>query len=182
MDNIIQFPSEKRAEAGAVQATNPFLNSGLYEKMLAHKALEAIVAEELLAIQARGPGSRDFNPLTAPSLHVLRQTKKRGTTLAAALVDMAAGTNLGPANTSVRAFGLEIWDVTKNRSTGGQNARLALDLDTYCSSEPIFAKAGIANWRSLVAEDCAELILETHDDGKTFGKAIAIFYLGAGGE
>jgi hypothetical protein len=51
-----------------------------------------------------------------------------------------------------------------------------LDIGAGSKANASFAKAGMANWRSRVAHDCAEVAIENPND-KTAFTSCAIFYL-----
>ena len=61
---------------------------------------------------------------------------------------------------------------------GPRNARLALDLSLGSKATSAFSNAGIPNWRSLAAEDCAQVQVHKPTE-KTPAKAYAVFHLDA---
>ena len=70
---------------------------------------------------------------------------------------------------------------TDNEATLGtyvRAQRLALDMSLNAKANPLFANAGVRNWRSLVAEDCAQLQVEKPTE-QAPAKAWAIFFLDA---
>ncbi len=166
---------KKRAEAHAEQATNPFLDSELYARMRDYTEREAAVAKELRAIAECGASKRSPDPRFASSLESICKMVKKGLPFADMLDRIVAGTEKGLWEPWMTAFGFEIRGVNYSHA-GPRNACLALDLRVGSKANAVFAKASIPNWRSFVAEDCAELqIQKAHD--KTPFMAFAIFYL-----
>ncbi|MFL6709152.1 MAG: hypothetical protein ACJ8HI_13185, partial [Massilia sp.] len=72
-------------------------------------------------------------------------------------------------------FGFELLGVNYAKE-GPRNARLALDLSLGSKATAAFSNAGIANWRSLAAEDCMQVQVHKPTE-KTPAKAYAIFVL-----
>ena len=136
---------------------------------------EAAIAKEFRAIAERGPGKLNPDPRFAPSLDAVRGMVKKGLPFADMLARMVAGTEKGLWEPWMSAFGFEIRSVSYAQ-TGARDARLALDLGVGSKANAVFAKAGIPNWRSVVAEDCAQLHIESASDN-THVNAFAIFCL-----
>lgn len=164
--------TKKRAE---VRAANPFLDSELYARMRDYTERGAAVAKELRAIAERGAGKMSPDPRFAPSLEAIGGIVKKGLPLAQMFTRIAAGTEKGLWEPWLSTFGFELQSVNYAQ-TGPRSARLALDLGVDSKANAVFAKASIQNWRSLAAEDCAELQIQ-QANGKTPFKAHAIFYL-----
>lgn len=168
---IIEFPTERRIAAGAIQAANPFLNTPLYEGLLKHQNEAVIVAQELQAIvNAGGSGKRSPDPRNALSLSTLLQTEKRGRTLVEALHSIAER-QPGPHEKWLEPFGLQIL------AYADDHIRIAVELDQHSNADKIFKKAGFPNWRSLVARDCSQLLIEPMFY-PFFVTAKAVFYIG----
>lgn len=159
----------------AERVANPFLDSELYARMRDYTEREAAVAKELRAIVERGASKQSSDLRFAPSLHAILSMVKKGLPFSDMLNRIAAGTEKGLWEPWMTGFGFEIRAVNYAQ-TGARNARLALDLGVASKANAVFAKANIANWRSLVAEDCAELHIQKASD-KTPFSAHAIFYL-----
>jgi hypothetical protein len=172
----LKTPSpKKRSEARAERAANPFLDNELYARMRDYTEREAATAKEMKAIVERGAGRQRPDPRTAPSLHAIRSMVKKGISLAEMFDRIAAGTERGLWEPWMSAFGFEIRSVDYTPASP-RNACLALDLSAGAKVNPLFAKAGVANWRSQVAEDCAELKVQKAT-GKTALKIFAMFYI-----
>jgi hypothetical protein len=75
------------------------------------------------------------------------------------------------------AFGFELRGVNYAK-TGARNARLALDMSLGSKAHALFANAGVGNWRSQVARDCAQVQIDKPTE-TTPAKAYAIFFLDA---
>ncbi|HAT30128.1 MAG TPA: hypothetical protein DCW29_04540 [Janthinobacterium sp.] len=135
---------------------------------------EPAVVKELRAIAERGPGKLSLDPRFAPSLQCLRDTVKKGLTLAEMFSRIAAGTEKGMWEPWMAAFGLELRGVNYAQ-TGKRNACIAIDMRVGSKANAMFGKAFLPNWRSLVSEDCYALHIENADD--VTSKAYAIFYL-----
>ena len=175
MTTIKKIPTKKRADAGAKRAPNPYLDSELYARMRDYTERGAAVAKELRAIAERGAGRLNPDPRFAPSLKLVLEMVKKGLPFAEMLARIAAGTEKGLWEPWLTAFGFELRDVNY-AATGPRNARLALDLGVGSKANAVFANAGIANWRSVVADDCAQLQIENASDNSHVN-AFAIFCL-----
>lgn len=138
---------------------------------------DATFSKELKAIADRGAGKASTDARFAPSLELLRGVVKKGVSLDDMLERIVAGTESGLWEPWLAAFGIELRGVSYAKGEP-RNARLALDLSLGAKANPLFANAGMRNWRSLVAEDCAQLQIDkpTVD---TPAKAWAIFFLDA---
>ncbi|MBD8529935.1 hypothetical protein IFT83_08070 [Massilia sp. CFBP 13647] len=138
---------------------------------------DATFSKELKAIADRGAGKASTDARFAPSLELLRGVVKKGVSLDDMLARIVAGTESGLWEPWLAAFGIELRGVSYVKGEA-RNARLALDLSLGAKANPLFANAGMRNWRSLVAEDCAQLQIDkpTVD---TPAKAWAIFFLDA---
>ncbi len=170
-----EIPARKRAKASAPQVANPYLDSELYARMRDYTEREAAVAKELRAIAERGAGRRSPDPHLAPSLQAICGMVKKGLPLADMLDRIVAGIEKGLWAGWLAEYGFELRDVNYAQ-TGPRNARLALDLRAGSKANAVFAKAGIPNWRSRAAEDCAQLQIEKAQENADF-KAFAIFHL-----
>ena len=156
---------------------NPFLDVGFYDRVRDYTERDATFSKELKAIADRGAGKASTDARFAPSLELLRGVVKKGVSLDDMLERIVAGTESGLWEPWLAAFGIELRGVSYARGEP-RNARLALDLSLGAKANPLFANAGMRNWRSLVAEDCAQLQIDkpTVD---TPAKAWAIFFLDA---
>jgi hypothetical protein len=168
-------PARKRTEPSAERAANPFLDAELYTRTREYSPREAIFSKEMKAINERGAGKRNRDPLQAPSLQPLLGMVKKGLSLKDMLGKIIAGTEKGLWEGWMETFGFEIRSVNY-APTGKRNAVLALDLGISSKANALFAKEGVPNWRSLVVEDCAELKIR-HATEKTPFDACAVFYL-----
>lgn len=168
------------AGPSAGPAQNPFLDAGFYARMRDYTERDAAFSKELKAIAESGAGKHCTDARLAPSLQVLRGVVKKGLPLADMFERIVLGVEMGLWEPWLTAFGFELRGVNYAK-TGERNARLALDLSLASKAHPAYANAGIGNWRSLVAQDCAQLQVEKPTE-KTPAKAYAIFYLdGASG-
>jgi len=130
------------------------------------------------AIADRGAGKESTDARFAPSLELLRGVVKKGVSLNDMFERIVMGTESGLWEPWLAAFGIELRGVSYGK-TEPRNARLALDISLGAKANPLFANAGIRNWRSLVAEDCAQLQVEKPTEHAP-AKAYAIFYLETG--
>lgn len=174
-------PSVKQpAGTPAGRMDNPFLNAEFYSRMRDYTERDAAFSKEIKAIAECGAGKRSTDMRAAPSLQLLRAVVKKGLSLEAMLERIAQGVELGLWEPWLSAFGIEIRGVNYAKAEQ-RNARLALDMSLACKVNSVFANAGVVNWRSLVAEDCAQVQIEKPTD--TAGaKVYAIFYLDAPGK
>jgi hypothetical protein len=168
-------PAKKRTEPSAERAANPFLDAELYTRTREYSPREAIFSKEMKAINERGAGKRNRDPLQAPSLQPLLGMVKKGLSLKDMFGKIIAGTEKGLWEGWMETFGFEIRSVNY-APTGKRNAVLALDIGISSKANALFAKEGVPNWRSLVVEDCAELKIR-HATEKTPFDACAVFYL-----
>jgi len=173
MTNKKQSNSEKPAG----RPENPFLDVGFYDRVRDYTERDATFSKELKAIADRGAGKQNTDARFAPSLELLRGVVKKGVSLDEMFKRIVAGTESGLWEPWLAAFGIELRGVSYAKGEA-RNARLALDLSLGAKANPLFANAGMRNWRSLVAEDCAQLQIDkpTVD---TPAKAWAIFFLDA---
>jgi hypothetical protein len=176
MTNKKQPPAAK-AGAPAGRPENPFIDGGFYDRVRDYTERDATFSKELKAIGDRGAGKQGTDARFAPSLELLRGVVKKGVSLDDMLGRIVAGTESGLWEPWLAAFGIELRGVSYDKA-GPRKARLALDMSLGSKANPLFANAGIRNWRSLVAEDCAQLQIDkpTVD---TPAKAYAIFFLDA---
>jgi hypothetical protein len=169
----------KRALARAAQrekVANPFLDGELYARMRDYTERDAAIIKELKAIAARGAGKMSPDPRYAPSLDAIRPLVKKGVSLADMFSRIAAGVEKGLWEPWLDAFGLTLQSV--NYTGTPRNACIAVDLGAASKAAPLFSKLGVYNWRSLVAEDCAELHTEKATETSAF-KVVAVYRLDA---
>lgn len=171
----LKTPSPKKRPARVEQPANPFLDNELYARMRDYTEREAAIAKELRAIVERGAGKKNADPRSAPSMAALRGMVKKGLSLTDMFTRIAAGTERGLWEPWMSAFGFEIRTVNYEQAAP-RNACIALDLGAAAKVNALFAKAGIQNWRSQAAEDCAELKIHKATD-KLPMKICAIFYI-----
>ncbi|MDB5961034.1 MAG: hypothetical protein JWP59_2328 [Massilia sp.] len=165
--------SEEAAPAG--RPPNPFLDPELYGRMRDYTERDAAFSKELKAISDRGAAKRSIDAREAPSLQVLRVGVKKGLALHEIFKRIVAGSESGLWEPWLAQFGFALQGVNYAK-TGARNARIALDLSLGSKATAFFANAGIANWRSLAAEDCAQVQIEKPTE-KTPAKAYAVFFL-----
>lgn len=175
MTTPTKTPAAKRTEPSAERAPNPFLDGDLYVRTREYSPREAIFSKEMKAINERGAGKRNRDPLQAPSLKPLLGMVKKGKSLKDMFGQIIAGNDKGLWTGWMETFGFEIRSVNY-AATGKRNAVIALDLGISSKANALFAKEGVPNWRSLVVEDCAELKIR-HATEKTPFEACAVFYL-----
>lgn len=174
MTNKKQLPAQP-AEAPAERVANPFLSAEFYNRMRDYTERDAAFSKELKAIGDSGAGKQSTDMRTAPSLQLLRAVVKKGLSLDAMLERIVQGVELGLWEPWLSTFGIEIRRVNYTKSEQ-RNARLALDMSLACKVNSVFANAGVTNWRSLVAQDCAQIQIEKPTE-KNGAKVYAIFYL-----
>jgi hypothetical protein len=133
--------------------------------------------KELKAIAQRGAGKQNTDARFAPSLELLRGVVKKGVSFDDMLGRIALGAESGLWEPWLAAFGIELRSVSYDKA-GPRNAVLALDISLAAKANPLFANAGIRNWRSLVAEDCVQVRVEK-PTVETPARAYAIFHLDA---
>ena len=170
-------PAPKNTDAPGGRPANPFLDAGFYSRMRDYTERDAAFSKELKAIAEHGAGKEGANPLYAPSLAALRAVVKKGLSLEDILKRIVAGVESGSWESWLAAYGIELRGVNYAK-TEPRNARLALDLSLGSKATAAFANAGIPNWRSLAAEDCAQVQIEKPTE-KAPAKAWAIFVLDA---
>jgi hypothetical protein len=180
MTNKKQSSAQQPAEAPTGRAENPFLNAEFYNRMRDYTERDAAFSKELKAIGDSGAGKRGTDIRTAPSLQLLRAVVKKGLSLDTMLERIVQGVELGLWEPWLSSFGIEIRGVNYAKAEQ-RNARLALDMSLACKVNSVFANAGVANWRSIVAEDCAQVQIEKPTE-KSGAKVYAIFYLDAPGK
>ncbi|MDP3673427.1 MAG: hypothetical protein WA191_03025 [Telluria sp.] len=177
MTNKKQPSTKKAPDAPAGRVENPFLDTGFYTRMRDYTERDAAFSKELKAIAERGAGKQSCDARFAPSLQALRGVVKKGLALEDMFGRIVLGVESGLWEPWLTAFGFELRGVNYAK-TGERNARLALDISLASKATTVFANAGIPNWRSLAAEDCAQVQVEKPTE-KTPAKAYAIFYLDA---
>lgn len=177
MTNNKKAPAKQTFDAPAGRPENPFLDVGFYSRMRDYTERDAAFSKELKAISERGAGKDGADPRYAPSLAVLRAVVKKGLSLDDILGRIVAGTESGSWESWLAAYGFELRGVNYSKAEP-RNARLALDISLGSKATAAFANAGIPNWRSLVAEDSAQVQVEKPTE-KTPAKAWAIFVLDA---
>ncbi len=177
MTNKKQPPAKVATEAPAGRPANPFLDAEFYGRMRDYTERDAAFSKELKSINDRGAGKASPDAREAPSLKVLRVVVKKGLPLHEMLARIVQGNDSGLWESWLAPFGLELQGVNYNKGEA-RNARLALDLSLGSKATSAFSNAGIANWRSLCAEDCAQVQVHKPTE-KTPAKAYAIFHLDA---
>jgi hypothetical protein len=177
MTNKKQPSAKNPIDAPAGRAENPFINAEFYARMRDYTERDAAFSKELKAIAEHGAGKQSTDARFAPSLELLRGVVKKGLPLGDMLGRIVLGTESGLWQPWLTAFGFELRGVNYAKAEP-RNARLALDISLASKANPLFANAGIRNWRSLVAQDCAQLQIEKPTE-KAPAQAYAIFYLDA---
>jgi len=157
---------------------NPFIDGAFYDRVRDYTERDATFSKELKAIADRGAGKNATDARVAPSLELLRGVVKKGVALGDMFERIVMGTESGLWEPWLAAFGIELRGVSYGK-TEPRNARLALDISLGAKANPLFANAGIRNWRSLVAEDCAQLQIDKPTEHAP-AKAYAIFFLETG--
>lgn len=170
-------PAKPATVAPAGRPPNPFLDAELYGRMRDYTERDAAFSKELKAIGERGAAHRSTDARQAPSLQVLRIGVKKGLALHEIFARIVDGVESGLWESWLAQFGLTLQGVNYAKA-GARNARIALDLSLGSKATAFFANAGIANWRSLAAEDCAQVQIEKPTE-KTPAKAYAVFFLDA---
>ena len=168
---------KKAVDAPVGRFVNPFLSAEFYNRMRDYTERDAAFSKELKAIAESGAGKQSTDARTAPSLAALRVVVKKGVVLHEMFHRIVQGVESGLWEPWLAAYGIELRGVNYAK-TGERNARLAIDISLSCKATTAFANAGIANWRSLVAEDCAQLQIEKPTE-KEGAKVYAIFFLDA---
>ncbi|PWF55289.1 hypothetical protein C7C56_002585 [Massilia glaciei] len=135
---------------------------------------DAALGKELRAIDECGAGKKSIDARRAPSLKPLLGLVKKGLKLSEMFDRIVAGTEKGLWEGWLATYGLEILEV--NYGPGPRNARIALDLTGKSKANALFANAGVPNWRSVAAEDCAAVRIENINDTPRL-EAVAVFYL-----
>lgn len=177
MTNKKQPAAGKTDGAPAGRVDNPFIDGAFYDRVRDYTERDATFSKELKAIADHGAGKQSTDARHAPSLELLRGVVKKGVSFDDMLNRIVAGTESGLWEPWLSAFGIELRGVSYDKA-GPRNARLALDLSLNAKANPLFSNAGIRNWRSLVAQDCAQLQIEK-PTVETAAKAWAIFFLDA---
>lgn len=165
------------AQTPAGRPENPFMNADFYNRMRDYTERDAAFSKELQAIAQRGASKLSTDARFAPSLELLRSVVKKGVSFDEMLNRIVKGTESGLWESWLAAFGIELRGVNYAK-TGPRNARLALDMSLASKANAIFANAGIRNWRSLAAEECAQVQIEKPTE-KEPAKVFAVFYLDA---
>jgi hypothetical protein len=156
---------------------NPFLDADFYARMRDYTERDAAFSKEVKFIAERGAGKASPDAREAPSLQVLRAVVKKGLSLDEMLARIVRGVESGSWEPWLASFGIELQGVNYAKD-GPRNARLALDLSLGSKATSAFSNAGIPNWRSLAAEDCAQVQVHKPTE-KTPAKAYAVFHLDA---
>lgn len=164
-------------EATPGRPENPFVNAEFYARMRDYTERDAAFSKELKSIAERGAGKQSTDARTAPSLEFLRSVVKKGLSLDTMLERIVMGVESGLWEPWLTSFGFELRGVNYGKAEP-RNARIALDISLASKANALYANAGIRNWRSLVAEDCAQVQIEKPTE-KEPAKAYAIFYLEA---
>ena len=172
-----QPAAKKTAEVPAGRADNPFVSAEFYNRMRDYTERDAAFSKELQAIALRGAGKQSTDARTAPSLAFLRGVVKKGLKLEEMLSRIVLGVESGLWESWLTAYGIELRGVNYS-NTEPRNARLAVDMSLASKANALFANAGIRNWRSLVAEDSAQVQIDKPTE-KEPAKVFAIFYLEA---
>jgi hypothetical protein len=170
-------PPVVELEAPVGRPENPFISPEFFARMRDYTERDAAFSKELKAISERGASKLSTDARVAPSLQAMRGVVKKGVALKDMFERIVLGTEKGLWEPWLSAFGFELRGVNYAK-TGERNARLALDISLASKANTAFANAGVANWRSLVVEDCAQVQVEKPGE-KTPAKAYAIFYLDA---
>jgi hypothetical protein len=172
-----QAPASKPPGAPSARQENPFLDGAFYDRVRDYTERDATFSKELKAIAQRGAGKQNTDARFAPSLELLRGVVKKGVSFDDMLGRIALGAESGLWEPWLAAFGIELRSVSYDKA-GPRNAVLALDISLAAKANPLFANAGIRNWRSLVAEDCVQVRVEK-PTVETPARAYAIFHLDA---
>jgi hypothetical protein len=180
MTNKQQPPDKQPADKATGRVENPFLDAEFYNRMRDYTERDAAFSKELKAIGDRGAGKQNTDMRAAPSLQLLRAVVKKGLSLEVMLERVVQGVELGLWEPWMSAFGIEIRGVNYAKPEQ-RNARLALDMSLACKVNSVFANAGVVNWRSLVAEDCAQIQIDKPTE-KSGARVYAIFHLDAPGK
>lgn len=177
MTNKKKPPPPLEEESPSGRAGNPFLDTGFYQRMRDYTERDAAFSKELKAIGEHGAGKRSTDARMAPSLAILRTVVKKGLPLHEMFKRMVDGIESGLWEPWMAAYGIELRGVDYAKA-GPRSARLALDISLASKANTAFANAGVPNWRSLVAQDCAQVQIEKPTE-KAPAKAYAIFFLDA---
>ena len=169
--------SESATAPAPGRPENPFLDTGFYQRMRDYTERDAAFSKELKSIGDRGAGKASPDAREAPSLQVLRLVIKKGLPLHEMFARIVQGVESGLWESWLAPFGLELQGVNYTKGEP-RNARLALDLSLGSKATSAFSNAGMPNWRSLAAEDCAQVQVHKPTE-KTPAKAYAIFHLDA---
>lgn len=177
MTNKKQPSTGKPEGAPAGRPENPYIDGDFYNRVRDYTERDATFSKELKAIADHGAGKQSPDARSAPSLDLLRGMVKKGVSLNDMLERIVLGTESGQWEAWLAAFGIELRGVSYGK-TGPRNARLALDMSLNAKANPLFSNAGVRNWRSLVAQDCAQVQVEK-PTVETPARAWAIFFLDA---
>jgi hypothetical protein len=172
-----QPPAKAPTETPAGRPENPFLDAAFYSRMRDYTERDAAFSKELKSINDRGAGKRSPDAREAPSLQVLRLVVKKGLPLHEVFARIVRGVESGLWESWLAPYGIELQGVNYAK-TGARNARLALDLSLGSKATSAFSNAGIPNWRSLAAEDCAQVQVHKPTE-KDPARAYAVFHLDA---
>ncbi|SHH19238.1 hypothetical protein [Massilia sp. CF038] len=169
--------AKREPEIATGRADNPFLDAEFYGRMRDYTERDAAFSKELKAIAEYGAGKNSPDARMAPSLDMLRRVIKKGLPLHEMLNRIVQGVESGLWEPWLAAYGFELRGVNYAK-TGKRNARIALDISLSSKANAIYSNAGVQNWRSLVADDCAQVQIEKPTE-KEPAKAYAIFFLDA---
>jgi hypothetical protein len=169
--------AKEPSEVPSGRFENPFINTEFYQRMRDYTERDAAFSKELKAIAERGAGKQSTDARLAPSLTALRTVIKKGLPLHEMFKRIVTGVESGLWEPWMAAYGIELRGVSYAK-TGARNARLALDMSLASKANTAFANAGMPNWRSLVAEDCAQVQIEKPTE-KEAARVYAIFHLDA---
>ncbi|MES3020001.1 MAG: hypothetical protein V4857_00290 [Pseudomonadota bacterium] len=164
----------KDGDPVAKLTSNPFLDADMLVRMRDYTERDAALGKELRAIDECGAGRKSPDPRRSPALKPLLALVKKGLKLSDMFDRIVAGTEKGLWEGWLATYGLEILDV--NYGPGPRNARIALDLTGKSKANALFANAGVPNWRSVAAEDCASVRIENINDTPRL-EAVAVFVL-----
>jgi hypothetical protein len=177
MTNKNPTRTSEDVDAPKSRPNNPYLDTGFYTRMRDYTERDAAFSKELKAIGERGAGKKSTDARLAPSLSVLRSVVKKGLPLHVMFARIVDGVESGLWEPWMAAYGIELRGVNYAK-TGERNARIAIDISLAAKATTAFANAGVPNWRSLVAEDAAQVQIEKPTE-KEPAKACAIFFLDA---
>ncbi len=166
--------TKRAATRLANRPDNPFLDADTHSRMRDYTERESAIAKELKAIVERGAGRRSIDPRMSPSLKPLREMVKKGLPLWQMFDRIVEGAEKGLWEPWMTAYGITLKSV--NYTGLPRNACISIDMSAGAKVGPLFAKEGVHNWRSLLADDCAELTIQKPGEKTPFLVA-AVFYI-----